>query len=531
MGFVINPLDSGNLIPIDDFSHPGYVETSDTLQGHLEGISAALLSAGAPEDAAYVTLSTDATLTNERVLTGTANQVIVTDNGAGTTVVLSTPQDLHTGASPEFAGMTLTGFSGVVQATAGVLSASTLAHSSLSGLTTGDDHTQYLFLNGRAGGQTAIGGTGSADVLTLTGSSDASLGFINVNSSIALQDLLGQSPAIVNYDHISNLVSQSTAGAGAVVQSVIRSSATITVNTGVWFTSQIADSSTYVQVATPGFSAFTLFNAFPTITRASAGSMVSSLTMQSAITHQNTSSGAVTVSANTGISYRPGLDTTVGSGTLTLTAGNALQVAPVAESVATSTVNFGTIRGVHIQEFTSTDHNGSATVTAYVGLEMDNTSFGSASTVRAAVRSALNSNTNNYFLLNNGTAQTDFGAGPVLFTGAGNIRFTRTNVLTLEVATQTVGAATATVPNLAGSSDTFVMVGLGQSPTFGTVTIDTLADFTNIAASAPIASANATSDVPTVTWGAAAGNEVSAAPAGYLEWTIGGSSRYIPFWA
>jgi len=46
-----------------------------------------------------------------------------------------------------------------------------LAHSSLSGLTAGDDHTQYALLAGRAGGQTLIGGTAAGNDLTLTGSS------------------------------------------------------------------------------------------------------------------------------------------------------------------------------------------------------------------------------------------------------------------------------------------------------------------------------------------------------------------------
>lgn len=38
---------------------------------------------------AFVTIGSDATLTGERSLTGTANQVVVTDNGANSTVVLS----------------------------------------------------------------------------------------------------------------------------------------------------------------------------------------------------------------------------------------------------------------------------------------------------------------------------------------------------------------------------------------------------------------------------------------------------------
>ena len=45
---------------------------------------------GAPTTSQYVTLATDATLTNERVLTGSAT-VSVTDAGAGSTVTLAVP--------------------------------------------------------------------------------------------------------------------------------------------------------------------------------------------------------------------------------------------------------------------------------------------------------------------------------------------------------------------------------------------------------------------------------------------------------
>lgn len=82
---------------------------------------------GAPSDPTYVTLSTNATLTNERVLTGTANQIVITDGGAGAAVTLSTPQNIHAAATPTFGGMTLTAFSGAVSAAAGVLSAGTLS--------------------------------------------------------------------------------------------------------------------------------------------------------------------------------------------------------------------------------------------------------------------------------------------------------------------------------------------------------------------------------------------------------------------
>ncbi len=46
-----------------------------------------------------------------RTITGTTNQVIVTNgNGVSGNPTLSLPQDIHTGATPTFAGLTLSGF-------------------------------------------------------------------------------------------------------------------------------------------------------------------------------------------------------------------------------------------------------------------------------------------------------------------------------------------------------------------------------------------------------------------------------------
>lgn len=58
-----------------------------------------------------------------------------------------------------------------------------IIHNNLSGLTTGDVHTQYLFLNGRAGGQIVIGGTGAGENLTLQTTSNV------VKGSYILSDL------------------------------------------------------------------------------------------------------------------------------------------------------------------------------------------------------------------------------------------------------------------------------------------------------------------------------------------------------
>lgn len=66
-------------------------------------------AASSPVDAEYVVLTANGTLTAERILTGTTNQIVVTDGGAGAAVTLSTPQNIHSGATPVFGGITLNG--------------------------------------------------------------------------------------------------------------------------------------------------------------------------------------------------------------------------------------------------------------------------------------------------------------------------------------------------------------------------------------------------------------------------------------
>lgn len=58
----------------------------------------------------------------------------------------------------------------------------TLAHSALSGLTSGDPHTQYALLAGRSGGQTLKGDTASSGNLTLMSTANATKGKILAGS-------------------------------------------------------------------------------------------------------------------------------------------------------------------------------------------------------------------------------------------------------------------------------------------------------------------------------------------------------------
>lgn len=59
-----------------------------------------------------------------------------------------------------------------------------IVHNNLSGLTTGDVHTQYVLLAGRAGGQTVKGGLNASDNLTLTSTNNATKGLVNVGLAV-----------------------------------------------------------------------------------------------------------------------------------------------------------------------------------------------------------------------------------------------------------------------------------------------------------------------------------------------------------
>lgn len=285
-----------------------------------------------------------------------------------------------------------------------------------------DDHLQYLLLAGRAGGQSVFGGTVAGEVLGLTGSTDAGLGVIRPFSPIELQDVLaGGATTAYNIKQEEDLAT----GAGVTLMGTINSSRDLTINAAVWFISQIADSGRYIQGITPGFSAFTLFNAFPTITTGVGGtvatSLIGAITMQSAIIHENDGDGAgMTAFANTALSFRPGVRATTVGDTMTTTAANGLVVAPqiVAQAVG-STVTITTVRGVHMATaWTTTGHIGTGTVTDLIGLDYDNIVVaGVTITNQVVVRSALAAAAANYFLQNNGGAQSALGVGVLSWGG------------------------------------------------------------------------------------------------------------------
>lgn len=90
-------------------------------------------------------------------------------------------------------------------------------HNSLANLTTGDVHTHYVLLAGRATGQTLIGGTASGDDLTLQSTSHATKGSIYLGSSSAFtfNETDGTISASLSADYTSTTAAFRLIGAAA----------------------------------------------------------------------------------------------------------------------------------------------------------------------------------------------------------------------------------------------------------------------------------------------------------------------------
>lgn len=290
---------------------------------------------------------------------------------------------------------------------------SPLDHGSLTGLGD-DDHTQYLLLAGRSGGQVANGGTGASEVLRLRGSTDSNLGFVDI-----------ESPVTVDVDYTDTggtqqIIDWATTipSSGGAVTSFMLSRPTITVDNAVFILSAVRDLSDLEWTVSPGFAVSTLFLAQPNY-RSSTSSVAPAQAFIYAAQAQMQNDGAgagLTVPTHAGVVFTPRMSTTTSGDTLTVTNHTGLSVGPSYSTVAGTTVNFGTVRGVLLAQPAQglfQPGAGTETMTAYYGLDMPAMTFGGAGVERAAVRSALAASSNNYCILNTSTAWSDFGSGIV----------------------------------------------------------------------------------------------------------------------
>ena len=115
-------------------------------------------------------------------ISGTTNQITVTDNGDGT-ITLSTPQDIHTSATPTFSDLTLTSLTqdGVVLSVSGNLNSQSILDVSHGGTGT-NSLTQYGILYGNGTG--AIGATtaGTTNQVLVSGGGTSAPDWSNITN-------------------------------------------------------------------------------------------------------------------------------------------------------------------------------------------------------------------------------------------------------------------------------------------------------------------------------------------------------------
>lgn len=196
-------------------------------------------------------------------------------------------------------------------------------------------------------------------------------------------------------------------------------SPTITFSTPTFIWEALRGGPNIQSLTAPTFAAFTLFQGVPRLRSGPAGTNnpLQAIVLNAAPTTTNEFAGARTTPGAQGLNFVPITRAEVAGAVMTATAQAAVLCAPAFGSVAGSTVNIGTVRGVWCRNITPgflLPAAGVETLTAYIGLDVDAIPFGGNVTKRA-LRSALTAASNTRFLENTGGAQSDFNAGRIDF--------------------------------------------------------------------------------------------------------------------
>lgn len=288
-------------------------------------------------------------------------------------------------------------------------------HGTLAGLTD-DDHTQYVLLAGRSGGQLVYGGTGATDELELRGSTNAAKGFIKTSSRILVEhsETTGTGLAAISY----SILQDDTFTVNAVENTgFISYVPTIDWDINIGFVRCVNAAPTITSDTNPALSGFLLFDGAPVLKTEGTNSPLPPVIFNAIPTMQQTAAATATVAIADGLRFNPTTKADIASSVLTVTEQNAVTFTPGANAVnATSTANLGTLRGLWCKTTTHTG-SGTTTITDHIGLDFQNDTK-AVTGERAVVRSALNSHANNWFLKNDGTAKIDLGTANFGINGA-----------------------------------------------------------------------------------------------------------------
>lgn len=224
-------------------------------------------------------------ISGSTTLQGTTNQISVSNNVPGQTITLSTPQDIHTGASPTFSGVTLSG-GNFTQTGAGTFSTASTIQGTLGATLTGATTS----INASSNFSTNIN-TGSSTGAVTIGNSLA--GAIGLTSSGAITVQSGTSSSIGLTSGTGGITASSTTVSGtglAVTASSLTSGSAMTVTgsnttgTGLAVTANSVSTGSALTVSSTNSSSSAI-----------SGNLVA-VTNNQTFTTQNTTAAAQTLS-------------------------------------------------------------------------------------------------------------------------------------------------------------------------------------------------------------------------------------------
>jgi hypothetical protein len=299
--------------------------------------------------------------------------------------------------------------------------ASGVDHGALTGLAD-DDHVNYFFALGRAGGQFMIGGTNPADGITMqSNTTNTGAGRINMLTPVEF-GAYSSSTAVYGFNYEAT-----ESFTGAFIGGGLNFSGTIGFSAATFIYESFRGAPTITSGVNPGFAAYTVLQALPVLNAGpgAGNNPLAPLIVNAGGTIQNTFAGTRTTSAYAGMNIAGQVKATLSGAVMNVTAFNGIIFAPKYSTVAGSTINFGTVRGLHGQNIINglfQPSAGAELITRYALVDCNDITFGGTSE-RAVVRSEMTAGTGKYFLLNTANALSSFGDGYIKFNDGVGIQF------------------------------------------------------------------------------------------------------------
>lgn len=277
-------------------------------------------------------------------------------------------------------------------------------HGSIAGLLD-DDHTQYVLLAGRSGGQSVFGSPTNAENISIGGNPGANPGFINADSPIIFGPYQGNPAAAYGFSY-----TQTENFPGVFIGGGLNFSGIISHSSTVFIYESFRGSPQITSNANDGFRAYTVLQALPLMIAGSGAghNPLAPLIINAGATLENPFVGTRTTVNSFGMNFGPQTRATIAFATMAVTNQTAISCRPTFSTINLATASLGTIRGVHQQNpgvALFQPQAGVETMVANVAVDVDNIAFG-GNVTKAAVRSAQAAATNAFFLLQTGTAQS-----------------------------------------------------------------------------------------------------------------------------